>query len=205
MDRMRAFCNGSRLLNRCSLMPIRNSLPTFFFVFVFTSCSSDAMCQSVENIAADCARLLAAKRKEIESHESAPFVAAAAAATAAPYILAAQSSVPFVSVESTSVTSSDSESAVQMEISSVTMTASDSGIEQLQPAASTPPAPSTTAAASEPSSSLPASAFDWDRFEVQLFARELQNWAQAFMPKPEGKPDDLTILVAKIKRASIQQ
>jgi hypothetical protein len=42
--------------------------------------------------------------------------------------------------------------------------------------------------------------FDWDAYEVRLFADQLQSFAENFMPKPEGKPDDLTIVVAKIKK-----
>lgn len=57
------------------------------------------------------------------------------------------------------------------------------------------------------SSSLPVSTsvaspvpFDWDAYEVRLFADQFKLFTRNFMPKLEGKPDDLTILCAKIKK-----
>jgi hypothetical protein len=43
-------------------------------------------------------------------------------------------------------------------------------------------------------------AHDWDRIEVEIMAEHLRTSALAFMRQPGGKPDDLTLLVARVCR-----
>lgn len=61
-------------------------------------------------------------------------------------------------------------------------------------------APTTVAAGGAVVSAPLPVVTDWDAFEVQLFADQLKQFALAFMPRIDGKPDDLTCLVAKLKR-----
>jgi hypothetical protein len=58
---------------------------------------------------------------------------------------------------------------------------------------------STSCGASDVSASS-AGAVDWDSVEVRLVAEALKAYALTFMRQPDGKPDDLSILVAKIKK-----
>jgi len=60
-------------------------------------------------------------------------------------------------------------------------------------------------AGSASSSVVAAAAVDWDRVEVGLVAAALRDSALRFMHNTSGtgKPDDLTVLVAKIKRRQV--
>lgn len=57
-----------------------------------------------------------------------------------------------------------------------------------------------SAASASASASSPLSPSSADVEEVQIFADRLKEFAINFMLKPVGKPDDLTIVVSKIKR-----
>lgn len=69
---------------------------------------------------------------------------------------------------------------------------------------STPPADIaaalTPSAAASAAVAAPAAPVDWDLVEVEQVADALKTFALRFMASPDGKPDDLSIIAAKIMK-----
>ena len=178
--------------------------------------SAEKMCLAVEGIAAICSSMLASRRfhQSDSTEELKDSSHLKSTASSKPLSGNASPSIASTTLSSRSASTSFSTSfnlasggAASMDI--------DTDMEELAknttlldpPTLDTPPqfttqptelSSATTAgtAAADPLAAIT----DWDAFEVQLFADQLKLYALQFMPRMDGKPDDLTILVSKCKR-----